>query len=337
MSITVSITGAGGFIGSIMTRLFLERGDRVIAIDNYSSGYSKPLEILKKKYGKLLTIVKFDLLNGNLAQLDLSNSKLVIHLAGRSVVSESIQKPEEYFRDNLVGFLNITKVMKKVKINKLIIASSSAVYGNSQSQSECIDENHPTNPTSPYGESKLMIERILSWYGELNNFDYLIFRYFNVCGAWKRGEMGDSRVPSSAMIQNAIRGALGIDNFKLTYSIVNTPDHSPIRDYVDVLDIGRAHLQGADYLCNGGESEIINLGSGIGYSVLEILEKVENISGLAINKRTTDSRVGESDVSIACIKKANEILHWQPSISLSESISNMIKWYTHMPAGWVEK
>lgn len=167
--------------------------------------------------------------------------------------------------------------MTKFQVKNIVFSSTCAVYG--ESTYIPIDEKHPINPISAYGESKRMSEKIIEWYAKLKGLRYLLLRYFNVCGASDDSIFGDSKKPSFHLMQNAIRGALGIEPFQLTYPEVETSDKSPIRDYVNIVDLNQAHLLGLEYLLKGGKSDVINLGTGSGNSVLEIIKKVEEITG----------------------------------------------------------
>jgi UDP-glucose 4-epimerase len=175
---------------------------------------------------------------------------------------------------------------------------------------------------------------MLKWMGRIYGINYVIFRYFNVCGSDESGEIGDSKKPSQLLVQNAVRGAMGIEPFFLTCGKVDTPDGTPIRDQIDVSDLATAHLRAYEYLTEGGQSDVFNLGNGTGYSVLEIVKKVEEIFHTEIPRKQGEARKGEYAKIYADITKAKEKLGWKPIKTLEESVLNLKKWYTKHPNGY---
>ena len=331
---TVLITGAGGYIGSVAASLLLEKDYKVVAIDNFSTGYKEPLNLLMQKYGKeKLKIYNVDL-KGFFSHVFRENQiDAVLHYAASCSVNESMERPEKYFTNNSLATQRLLHTMLDAKIDKIVFSSTCAVYG--EAEYVPIDENHPTRPANPYGESKLVSETFLRWYSTLDKLKYVALRYFNVCGATDNGEIGDSKNPSVHLMQNAVRGALGIEPFYLTCGRFDTPDGTPIRDYVNVVDLNEAHIKALEYLFNGGSSEIINLGTGDGNSVMEIVQQVEEITGKKINVDQGPARAGEYAKMIASTKKAKEILGWVPARTLKNSVESLVSWYTKHPHGWV--
>lgn len=333
MSNKILITGGAGYIGSHAVKLFLEKRFEVISFDNFSRGFKQPLEILKK-YGKL-KIIKGDLRNKKNIKKVFSENNIntVIHFAALCSVNESMEQPEIYFENNVVGSLNLFEAMREACVKNIIFSSTCATYG--EAEYLPMDEKHPQNPANPYGESKMLTEKILRWYGSLHEFKYVIFRYFNVCGAEAKGEIGDSKKPSSLLVQNAVRGAMGIEPFSYTCQKVDTPDKSPIRDYVDVEDLVNAHYLANEYLQKtSNKSDIFNLGNGEGWSVKEIVSKVEQVFGKKINKKNGGVRKGEYAKVNADPSKAFSILKWKPQKSIEESILSLKKWYEKHPHGY---
>lgn len=332
----VLVTGAGGYIGSVATYLLLKEGYEVVSLDNYSRGYRQPLELLASKFGQeKLRFYEVDLRD------DLSdifnkekNIEAVIHYAALCNVDESSADPGLYFSNNTYGCTHLVDQIVKSGINKIVFSSTCAVYG--ESQYTPIDEKHPVNPISPYGESKHMAEKVIQWYAKLKGLNYIILRYFNVCGASDDGLLGDSKKPSFHLMQNAVRGALDIEPFSLTYPEVDTPDKSPVRDYVNVVDLNEAHLLGLKYLLAGGQSQIINLGTGTGNSVLEIVNKVKQVTGADFEVKKGKTRVGDPAKLTASTKKAKEVLNWEPKRSIENSVSSLVTWYKQYPNGWVK-
>lgn len=330
----VLVTGAGGYIGSVATYLLLQNGHQVIAVDNFSTGYKKPLELLQQKFGKeKLEYTELDLQN-DISPLfkEHKGIDIVLHYAASCLVDESMKKPEKYFENNIWGTLNLVERMTENGITKMIFSSTAAVYG--EAQHVPIDENHPLKPINVYGESKLMAENIIRWFGQLKGLNFVLLRYFNVCGASDDGLIGDSKKPSTLLVQNAVRGALGIEPFKLTCPQVDTPDKTPIRDYVNVVDLNEAHLKAMDYLMKGGKSEIMNLGTETGISVTEIINKVQEETGKKFKIQKTTPREGDPARLVASVEKVKKILGWQPKRTIADSVRSLTLWYKDHPKGW---
>lgn len=335
MAQKILIAGAGGYIGSIATYMFLNKGYEVVAVDNFSRGYRQPLTLLQEKFGEgNFRFYEADLTSDDVKNVFEKESQIevVIHYAALCSVNESMQSPGLYFSNNTTGAEKLVDTAVEHGVTKLLFSSTCAVYG--EARHVPIDENHPTHPTNPYGESKRMAEQIIEWYGKLKGLDYVILRYFNVTGATDDSEFGDSKKPSMHLVQNAVRGALGLEPFYLTCPVVDTPDKTPIRDYVNVVDLNRGHILALEYLLSGGKSEIFNLGTGTGNSVLEIIKEVEKQTGKEIAYDKGETRQGEYPKMIADISKAKEILGWEPEHTLAQSIESLITWYTNHPKGW---
>lgn len=329
------ITGGAGYIGSHAVKRFLEAGHPVIVFDNLSRGYSQALSALSAlATSGDLKFEKGDLRSKEDLQSVFSRHSIgaVIHFAALCSVDESVAQPELYFANNSVGSFNLFEAMRAHQVQTLVFSSTCAVYG--EAQSLPVSENHPLNPTNPYGESKLLTEKMLRWYGEIHGFKYAILRYFNVCGADKEGRIGDSKNPSSLLVQNAVRGALGIEEFRLTCPSVDTPDKSPIRDYIHVEDLAEAHLKALNYLEKGGANDIFNLGSGHGYSVMEILAAVEKILGVEIPRLWGEPRKGEYAKIHADTAKAKLVLGFSTQKTLADSVQSLVKWYKQNPHGY---
>lgn len=334
MTKKILITGAGGYIGSVATYLFLQKGYEVVGIDNFSTGYRQPLELLQKKFSEeRLRFYEADLKEDISPILKKEQGiSAVIHYAAYCLVDESMKEPKKYFENNILSTLNLLDYMGKFEIRKIIFSSTAAVYG--EAQYIPVDEKHPTSTVNVYGESKLLAESIIQWYGRLKGLQYCILRYFNVCGASDDGMIGDSKKPSTLLVQNAVRGALGIEQFFLTCPEVATPDKTPIRDYINVVDLNEAHLKALEYLMSGGKSETVNLGTGTGNSVLEIVENVQKVTGVKFELKKTTAREGDPAQLIASIEKAKKILGWEPKRSIEKSISSLSAWYKRNPHGW---
>lgn len=329
----ILITGAGGYIASVATDLFLSKGYEIVGIDNFQTGYKEPLELLKNKYPGKFHYYETDLKN------DLSpiferekNIEAVVHYAASCLVDESMNDPGKYFLNNVAVTSNLLSTMDKYNIKNIIFSSTCAIYG--EAKYFPIDEKHPLKPTTPYGASKKMAEEVISWHGKLKGFNYMILRYFNVCGASEDGSIGDSKKPSSLLVQNAVRGALGIEKFFLTCPEVDTPDKTPIRDYIYVVDLNEAHLKALEYLLSTKKSEIINLGTGTGSSVLEVINQVKKLTGVEIPISKANIRQGDDAKKVADIKKAEKILGWKPNKTIEDSVRSLIVWYKSHSNGW---
>lgn len=333
MKNTILVTGAGGYIGSVATYIFLQKEYDVIAVDNFSTGYKQPLDVLQKKFGKdILRIYEADLKEISTVFKKEKNIDIVVHYAASCLVDESVKNPYKYFDNNVGGTNSLLKAMIDAQVLRLVFSSTCAVYGEAQYMP--LDEKHPLAPSQPYGASKQMVEELIQWYARLKKLNYVILRYFNVCGASDDGLIGDSKKPSTLLMQNAVRGALNIEPFSLTCPEVDTPDKTPIRDYVNVADLNEAHLKAIEHLISGKPSEIINVGTGSGNSVLEIVNKVKEITGAGFEVGKSEPREGDDAKKIADITKAKKILAWEPKRSVAESVHSLVKWYKNHPHGW---
>ena len=319
MKRTILVTGAGGYIGSVASYVFLQNGFNVVAVDNFSTGYRQPIEELQKKFGKeSLRVYEVDLKEIASVFEKEKNIDIVVHYAASCLVDESVKNPYKYFDNNVGGTNSLLRAMTDAGVLKLVFSSTCAVYGEAQYMP--IDEKHPLAPTQPYGASKKMVEELIVWYAQLKKLQYVILRYFNVCGATDDGLIGDSKKPSSLLLQNAVRGALNIEPFSLTCPEVNTPDKTPIRDYINVVDLNEAHLKAIEHLIAETGSEIIN--------------KVKEITGAAFTIGKSTPRQGDDAKKIADIGKAKRILGWEPKRSIADSVNALVKWYGAHPHGW---
>ncbi len=328
----ILITGGAGYIGSHAVKLFLERGFPVVVLDNFSRGYHEPMEILAGQGD--LSVEEADLLDADAVKSVFARHDIgtVIHFAALCLVNESMEEPDRYMRNNVEGTRNLLEAMRGADVKDIIFSSTCAVYG--ETRTLPVDETHPTDPVNPYGASKLAAENLIREYGERHGFRYVIFRYFNVCGAAKDGTIGDSKKPSQLLMQNAVRGAMGIEPFAYTCATVDTPDGTPIRDYIDVEDLVAAHFGGYGYLEKGGASDTFNLGNGKGFSVKEIVSEVERAFGTTMEKTQVEPRKGEYAEIYADPSKARSALGFSPKKSLADSIESLRRWYSGHPHGY---
>lgn len=328
----ILVTGGAGYIGSHAAKKLAELSYRVVVLDNLSRGLYDAVAALRKKWP--VEFIKGDTRSPrDVARLFRQyRCSAVLHFAGLCSVDESMKDPGEYFSVNTSGTLNLLQYMHEFGVSKLIFSSTCAVYG--EAKRLPIDERHEVNPVNPYGESKLMAERIIKWFGVRYGLNYVILRYFNVCGADPDGLIGDSKKPSILLVQNAIRGALGIEKFEFTCPKVDTRDGSPIRDYVDVNDLIDAHITGLRYLERKKAGIALNLGTGRGYSVKEIVDECERITGRKITRGRGVARKGEYAALYADNSEAKRVLRWSPRRSLEDSVKSLISWYNAHPRGF---
>lgn len=332
----ILITGAGGYIGSITASIFLEKGYEVVAVDNFSNGFREPLELLQEKFGeRKLAIHTADLtVDGAAPVLDLYEIGAAVHFAALLNVGESMVIPEKYFTNNVIGTQKLLHALIDRKIGKFIFSSSCTVYGDIKNPP--VDESAPVQPaSSAYGATKQLCEQILHWYDVLGKMKYISLRYFNVCGANDDGTLGDAKRETFGLMQNAVKGALQIKPFELNYQQVNTPDGSPIRDFINVVDLAEAHVAAYEYVAKENKSEIFNLGTGKGNSVLEIVNEIKRV--LHVDFPVSDAkmrRTGEIERIFADYTKAKHLLGWEPKRPLEQSIKTLAIFYKNHPHGY---
>jgi UDP-glucose 4-epimerase len=309
----ILVTGGAGYIGSHVARLLNDSGYEVTIFDNLEN--SK--QIVSEKLG--LQIIQGDLREAeSLNALDSFNFDACLHFAAYASVGDSIRNPEIYFENNVVGSSNLISYLIKHNCPSFIFSSTSEVYG--EAKYLPIDEKHVLEPINPYGLSKRMVEQMLEWADKAGKLKYVALRYFNAAGCSLDGLIGEDHEPEGHLIPNVILGVLGKKEFKLTCSKVDTPDQTPIRDYVHVLDLADAHLKALEYLLNGNNSDQFNLGTGTGNSVLQVVEAVEKIAGVSIEKTYGEARAGEPAQKFASNEKAKSILKWNPKYNLEDMV-----------------
>jgi len=301
----IIVTGGAGYIGSHTAKELYLSGYTPYVLDNFSTGHDWAVQwgdscnVDLSDKTKLFNILK---------EIE---PEAVIHFAACSLVSESYNNPIFYFNNNVIGTMNLLETMHELRINKLIFSSSCSVYGIPKAIP--IPNDHPLNPISPYGESKSIIEKILQWYSELNSLKYMSLRYFNAAGADPDNEIGEAHSPETHLIPLAINVALGIKERLDIYGVdYPTDDGTAIRDYIHVKDLALAHIKALDYLLRGGSSHNLNLGTGEGYSVNQIISEVSRISKNKILSHNKKRRLGDPSTLIADNQKAIEILNWKP-------------------------
>jgi UDP-arabinose 4-epimerase len=279
----------------------------VVCFDNLSRGWRDAV-----KWGPL---VEGDVTDSRAVAdtLDHYRPDVVAHFAAYAYVEESIERPDIYYRNNCFGTLTLLEAMRKAGLGKLIFSSTCATYGHPTRSP--IDESHLQSPISPYGWSKLMIERMLEQYDAAYGFDSVALRYFNAAGCDPDGEIGERHEPEPHLIPRAIAAALEQRPFVVNGTDYETRDGSAVRDFVHVVDLARAHVVSGDFLLREGGAHAFNLGTGVGTTVLEIAAAVGRASGRELAVRTGPRRPGDPPALVASAEKARKVLGWSPTVS----------------------
>ena len=258
----------------------------------------------------------------------------VVHFCAYSLVGESMELPLKYFNNNVGGMISLLEVMHKHSVKRIIFSSTAATYG--EPKRVPILETDPTIPTNPYGESKRIMEKMMNWVSRIHDIRYVSLRYFNVAGAWSDGTIGEDHKVETHLIPLILQVPLGKREHITIYGDdYPTKDGTCIRDYIHVEDLARAHLLALGYLRNGGESNIFNLGSGDGYSVMEMINAARTVTGHPIPAVIGTRRPGDPARLVADSTKAQEILHWKPEIvKMEDIIATAWKWHSSHPHGY---
>ncbi len=317
----VLVTGGAGYIGSHAAKALAKAGHKPYVLDNLSAGHRWAVN-----WGPFFEL---DLAEKDKVAYLLKNQRIeaVMHFAASLLVGESVQLPRKYYWNNVVNTLHLLDAMQDAGVNNIVFSSSAATYGNPQQVP--IPEDHPKEPVNPYGETKLAMERALQWYGNAYGMKWMALRYFNAAGADIDGELGESHDPEAHIIPLTIKAALGqkphVEIYGTDYS---TPDGSAVRDYIHVTDLGTAHVRALEHLATGGQSRALNLGTGHGYSVREVIQTVGKVSGRNVPFREGPRRAGDPPVLVADARNAGTVLGWTPQHSdLETIIKNAWAWH----------
>lgn len=326
----ILVLGGAGYIGSHTVYRLIEQGHKVVVFDNFETGYLEAIHPDAEVYeGDLRNRADIDNVFDEESDID-----AVIHFAANSLVGESMVKPLKYYDNNICGTKVLLESMVAHNINRIVFSSTAATYG--EPIHTPILENDPTNPTNCYGETKRAMERMFYWTEQAHGMKYVSLRYFNACGAHISGKIGEAHNPESHLIPIILQTANGTrDHISVFGTDYDTPDGTCIRDYIHVTDLAQAHILAVEYLISGGESDIFNLGNGVGFSVREVIETAKKVTGKEIKVVEEDRRAGDPAVLIASSEKAKKVLGWNPQYNeLSTIIETAWKWHSTHPNGY---
>ena len=326
----ILVLGGAGYIGSHTVYRLIEQGHKVVVFDNFETGYYEAIHPDAEVYeGDLRNRADIDNVFDKESDID-----AVIHFAANSLVGESMVKPLKYYDNNICGTKVLLESMVAHNINRIVFSSTAATYG--EPIHTPILENDPTNPTNCYGETKRAMERMFYWTEQAHGMKYVSLRYFNACGAHISGKIGEAHNPESHLIPIILQTANGTrDHISVFGTDYDTPDGTCIRDYIHVTDLAQAHILAVEYLINGGESDIFNLGNGVGFSVKEVIETAKKVTGKEIKVVEENRRAGDPAVLIASSEKAKKVLGWNPQYNeLSTIIETAWKWHSTHPKGY---
>ena len=327
----ILVLGGAGYIGSHTALELVKAGNEVVIADNLVTGYRKAIPEGAKFY-------EGDLRDSDFLDNLFHQEKIdaVIHFAAYSLVGESVTNPLKYYDNNLYGTKVLLEAMVKNNVGKIVFSSTAATYG--EPENIPILETDRTCPTNPYGETKLAMEKMFKWTAEAHGLRYVSLRYFNACGADESGIIGEAHNPESHLIPLILQVPNGKrETISIYGTDYDTPDGTCIRDYIHVTDLAQAHILAVQYLNNGGESDIFNLGNGVGYSVREVIETARKVTGHPIPATETSRRAGDPARLVASSEKAKSVLGWKPvHDSLEEIIASAWNWHKNHPNGYDE-
>lgn len=321
----ILVTGGAGYIGSHCVMALLENNNDVVIFDNLSTGHIETVQTLQK-YGN----VEFQ--QGDLTNFDDINSvfknfniEKVVHFAAFSQVGESVVNPQKYYINNVCGTINLLRAMLENNVKKIVFSSTAATYG--EPIYIPIDEKHPQNPINPYGQSKLMIEKIMDDYNKAYGLKSVRLRYFNVAGADLKSRIGEWHDPETHLIPNILKSTFNNGKtFQMFGDDYDTKDGTCVRDYINVEDLAQAHLLALKYLDEGGETNFFNLGTNDGNTVKEVFAACEKVTQKDIPVEMKPRRAGDPASLVADNNKAKENLNWNPKHTLEESIQSAYTW-----------
>lgn len=324
----IAVIGGAGYIGSHTVKYLKQQGKDVVVFDNLNTGH-------KEFIPSNVPLVKGDLANkedlqGLFTQYPLIDT--VVHFAAFAYVGESVEKPAMYYQNNVVNTIHLLDMMLHYEVENIVFSSTCATYGNPIEWP--ITETHPQNPINPYGRTKLMMEHIIEDYSHAYGLRFVALRYFNAAGADIECEIGEWHEPESHLIPLVLDVAIGNrPSISIFGRDFDTVDGTCVRDYIHVTDLADAHSKAVDYLKGNGENLTLNLGNGLGYSVLEIIQMIEKVTGCSIPTVLTERRAGDPAKLIGSAVKAGELLGWQPQYDLEKIIETAWQWHVKQFGG----
>ena len=325
----VLVLGGAGYIGSHTVKALCEENIDVVVADNLVTGHIEAVDSRAKFY-------KGDIRDINFLDDLFSKEKIdaVIHFAAYSLVGESVTDPLKYYDNNLCGTKVLLESMVKNNVDKIVFSSTAATYG--EPENIPILESDRTEPTNPYGETKLSMEKMFKWTANAHGLRFVSLRYFNACGADESGKIGEAHNPETHLIPIILQVPNGQREFVSIFgNDYPTKDGTCIRDYIHVTDLAQAHILAVKYLMNGGNRDIFNLGNGVGFSVREVIETARKVTGHPIPVKDVERRAGDPAQLIASSEKAKKVLGWKPEHdSLEEIIASAWNWHKNHPNGY---
>lgn len=324
----ILVTGGAGYIGSHMCKLLREKRIEHVVFDNLERGHERATGRSPLFFGDLRDRTSIDRL---FSEFEITG---VMHFAGYIEVGESVIKPSQYYRNNVGGTLNLLEAMTRAKVMKIVMSSTAAVYG--EPETNPIDEDHPTNPTNPYGQSKLMVEQMLTDFGKAYDMEAMVLRYFNAAGADPDGRFGEDHNPETHLIPNVLLAAAGKrDTFRIYGTDYETKDGTCVRDFVHVMDLCNAHLLALEKLQSEGGGKTYNLGTGSGFTVREVVTAVQKVVGRSVAVEEGARRPGDPACLVASCERAKSELGWNPQfVDLEETIGHAWHWMKEFPGGY---
>jgi len=308
----ILVTGGAGYIGATTAHLLARRGYEVVIVDDLSRGHRHNVRQLRFHQMNLLeTAALTDMLNAE-------RFDAVIHFAAYIAVGESTEKPELYFSNNLGGSLSLFNAMAQAGLKRIVFSSTAAVYGIPNVIP--IPEDAPSAPINPYGESKVAVERVLRWLDRYSGLRSIALRYFNACGSDPESGIGEEHEPETHLIPLLLEAARTGNPVTIFGNDYDTPDGTCIRDYIHVADLAEAHILALQNLLGGGSSDAFNVGTGTGYSVMQVLQAVEKVTGRKVPFRIGPRRAGDPAALVANSDKLQKILHWRPKYTVLADI-----------------
>lgn len=326
---TILVLGGAGYIGSHTVYALIEKGVDVVVIDNLETGHIEAVHEKARFY-------KGDIRDRAFVDSVLDKEKIdaVIHFAANSLVGESMVNPLKYYDNNVNGTKVLLQSMVAHGLEKIVFSSTAATYG--EPEKVPILETDRTEPTNTYGETKLAMEKMFKWTDRAHGLKYVSLRYFNACGAHVSGKIGEAHSPETHLIPLILQVPLGQREYISIFGDdYDTSDGTCIRDYIHVTDLAQAHILAVDYLMKGNESNIFNLGNGVGFTVKEVIDTARKVTGHEIPAKIAERRAGDPARLIASSDKARQVLLWKPEhADLEEIISTAWNWHKNHPNGY---